>query len=267
MNTTTAKMCVALKNSYPRFLAWCISFVSQVNMQYVPDSGMRKKGKPSLEYKRNDSGPVEKQIVGKMLLHIIPVDVVYDERESMQQRKQEEGICNPPVEHLESFVGYACEQGDPICLARRSTANPLSAFHSGKRRKIRQNSQNKRHTPQSQPSRPRSQRRRTTEFLTGPVVRFWREIHTEKVDSADSGQHQDPHRRRIPSKASYMEPSIRKIAYTRESPLPYRAWPYLALSEEQYRDEVCDDEESNCAGKEGYSRDSKDMVSFVPWMC
>ena len=91
---------------------------------------MRKKGKPSLKYKRNDSRPGEKQVVGKVLLHIIPVDVVYDERESVQQRKQEEGICNPPVEHLESFVRYSCEQGDPVCLARRGTTNPLLALHN-----------------------------------------------------------------------------------------------------------------------------------------
>jgi len=44
---------------------------------------MGKKGQPSLKHKRNDSCPVEKQVVGKVLLHIIPMDVVYDERESM----------------------------------------------------------------------------------------------------------------------------------------------------------------------------------------
>lgn len=92
-------------------------------MGYLPDSGMRKKREPSLEYKRNNTCPVEEEVICEMLLHVIPMDVVYDERESMQQRKQKEGIGDPSMEYLESFVRYASEQRNPVCLASRCAGN------------------------------------------------------------------------------------------------------------------------------------------------
>jgi hypothetical protein len=80
-------------------------------------------GQPRLEDNRNDAGPVEQKIRGEMLLHIVPVDVVYDERERVHEGKDKEGIGNPSVEDLESLVRNACEERDPVRFTRRCTTH------------------------------------------------------------------------------------------------------------------------------------------------
>lgn len=62
------------------------------------------KGQPRLEDQRNDTGPVEEKGRGEMFLHVVPVDVIYNERERVHERKDEERIGNPSVEDLESLV-------------------------------------------------------------------------------------------------------------------------------------------------------------------
>ena len=84
MNTTTARKWVALKNSYPSF-ALSIHQHRAVGKgeRNKPDSAMRHESKPGLEYKRNDTRPVEQQTGREMRFHIMPADVVHDEWECM----------------------------------------------------------------------------------------------------------------------------------------------------------------------------------------
>lgn len=45
-------------------------------------------------------------------------DVVDDEWEGVHERKEEEGISGPSVEHLELLMGNSCEKRDPVRLSR-----------------------------------------------------------------------------------------------------------------------------------------------------
>jgi hypothetical protein len=44
-----------------------------------------------------------------MLLHIVPVDMVYNERERVHERQDEEDIGDPSVEDLESLMRNSCD--------------------------------------------------------------------------------------------------------------------------------------------------------------
>lgn len=55
------------------------------------------------------------------MLHIVPMDVVYDEGKCVHKRKNEKGVCNPSMKYLKSFIRYSGDQCDPIRFARRST--------------------------------------------------------------------------------------------------------------------------------------------------
>ena len=56
-----------------------------------------------------------------MVLHIVPMDVVYDKGKRVHQSKNEERVRNPPMKYLEPFVRHSCDQCDPIRFARRGT--------------------------------------------------------------------------------------------------------------------------------------------------
>jgi|SRR5690242_18010804 len=84
---------------------------------------MRGKGQPRLENKRDDTSPVEQSAHHCDLHnHIVEMDVIHNEWESVHQCKEEEGISGPSVEHLDLLVRYSCAECDPISFARSSTA-------------------------------------------------------------------------------------------------------------------------------------------------
>ena len=82
---------------------------------------MRCKCKPRLEDQCNDAGPVEDKIRSEVVLHVMPPDVVHNEWECVQERKDKEGIGNPSVEDLKSLVRDSRKQCDPVRLTRRCT--------------------------------------------------------------------------------------------------------------------------------------------------
>jgi hypothetical protein len=84
---------------------------------------MRHEGKPCLEYQCNDTSPVEQKIRGEVLFHIVKVNMIHDKRKCMKERKDEESIRNPSVEDLQSLVGYASTQRNPVGLGCGSTTN------------------------------------------------------------------------------------------------------------------------------------------------
>lgn len=51
--------------------------------------------------------------------------MIDDKRESMHECKEEEGIRDPSVEHLELLVRNSYEERDPVRLRRRRTAYVL----------------------------------------------------------------------------------------------------------------------------------------------
>jgi hypothetical protein len=65
---------------------------------------MRCKSKPCLKEKSDNACPVKEQTPGEMLLHIMPPDVVYNEWKGVQKSEDEEGVGDPTVKYLESFV-------------------------------------------------------------------------------------------------------------------------------------------------------------------
>lgn len=83
---------------------------------------MRCQGKPRLKYQRNDTGPVEYEARGEVLLHVMPPNMVHNKRESVHEREDKEGVRNPPVENLKFLMRNSREQGDPIGLAGGCTA-------------------------------------------------------------------------------------------------------------------------------------------------
>ena len=78
---------------------------------------MRHERKPSLEDQRDNACPVEEQTRGEMLFHIMPVDVVHNERKRVQEGENEKSVRDPSVEDLKSLMGDASEQSDPVRLA------------------------------------------------------------------------------------------------------------------------------------------------------
>lgn len=110
INTTTAVKCVTLKNSYPRFLCPGLAKLAiDGNVDRLPNGTMGHECKPCLKDKSYYAGPIEKQALGKVHFHIMPVNMVHDERESMQKGKDEECISCPSVKHLKSFVRNSSE--------------------------------------------------------------------------------------------------------------------------------------------------------------
>lgn len=51
----------------------------------------------------------------------MPVYMINDEGERMNERKNEEGVGDPSVEYLQPLVRNAGEERDPVRLARRCT--------------------------------------------------------------------------------------------------------------------------------------------------
>lgn len=78
---------------------------------------MRSKGEPCLKDQRNDAGPVKYEIGRKMVLHVMELDMIYDEWECVHESKDKKSIGNPSVEDLESLVRDSRQQCDPIRLA------------------------------------------------------------------------------------------------------------------------------------------------------
>jgi hypothetical protein len=70
---------------------------------------MRHEGEPCLEDDRNYTRPIKDQALGEMHLHIMPVNVVYNEGECVQERKDEESVSDPSVEHLEPLMRHSCK--------------------------------------------------------------------------------------------------------------------------------------------------------------
>ena len=60
---------------------------------------MRRKGKPSLEYERDDAGPIKYGAVHRNFHdHIVPPDVINDKWKGVHKRKEEKGVGDPSVE-------------------------------------------------------------------------------------------------------------------------------------------------------------------------
>lgn len=70
----------------------------------LPDRGMRHKSQPCLEDEGDYACPVEEQAASEMRLHVLPLDVIYNEWKSMQKRKDKEGVSNPPVKYLKPLM-------------------------------------------------------------------------------------------------------------------------------------------------------------------
>jgi hypothetical protein len=82
---------------------------------------MRHKGEPRLTDDGDYARPIEEQALGEMALHIIPVNMIYNKWECVHQSKNEKGIGNPSVEHLEPLMRHTRKQGNPVCLACSGT--------------------------------------------------------------------------------------------------------------------------------------------------
>ena len=70
-----------------------------------------------MEDEGHNAGPVKEQAAREMRLHVVPMDVVDDERECVDKSKDKEGIRGPSMEHLQLFVRDSCKEADPIGLA------------------------------------------------------------------------------------------------------------------------------------------------------
>lgn len=100
---------VFIKNAFPAFV------------HYIPNHTVGCKGKPGLENQRNDASPVKYSAAHRHLHdHIMEPDVVDDEWKGMHERKEEEGIGGPSVEHLEPLMRNSREERDPVRLGRGS---------------------------------------------------------------------------------------------------------------------------------------------------
>lgn len=84
----------------------------------LPDQTMRCESKPRLKYERDNTGPIEQQTHLEVHDHVMEMDVIDNERKGMHQGKQEERICGPSMEHLDSFVRNTGRKRDPVRLAR-----------------------------------------------------------------------------------------------------------------------------------------------------
>lgn len=62
------------------------------NLRNLPDGTMGHECKPCLENDSNDTSPVEQQTPCEVSLHIVPMNVVHNEWERVQERKDQEGI-------------------------------------------------------------------------------------------------------------------------------------------------------------------------------
>lgn len=56
-----------------------------------------------------------------MILHVMPPNVVHNEWECVQERKDKEGVRDPSVEDLKLLVRNSSEQCDPVRLTRSCT--------------------------------------------------------------------------------------------------------------------------------------------------
>lgn len=83
---------------------------------------MRQECKPSLCNQSSNTRPVEEKTRLELFLHLMPVDVVHDEGEGVEQCENEEGVGDPAVEDLEALVAYAGDECYPIRLGRGGTA-------------------------------------------------------------------------------------------------------------------------------------------------
>lgn len=90
---------------------------------YSPYGRMRHECEPCLTNERNDAGPIEQQTLREVHLHVMPMDVINDERKRVQERKDEESVGDPSMKDLEPFVRYTCEECNPASLACSSTTH------------------------------------------------------------------------------------------------------------------------------------------------
>jgi hypothetical protein len=94
---------------------------------HKPYAAMGRECKPCLNKDCDNAGPIEHKIISKVMLHIMPPNMVYDEWKGVQESKDKEGIGYPSVENLKSLVGDASKQCNPIRFARSCT---ISSKHS-----------------------------------------------------------------------------------------------------------------------------------------
>lgn len=116
----------------------------------LPNGATRRKSEPGLEHNSDNAGPVFKYVTdGDVVNHVMVSDVPNDERECMHKRQDHEGVCDPPMKHLELLMGHSCHQGDPIRLAcgRAESCQYVEGLFDPL------NEQHEWHTRQSQPTR------------------------------------------------------------------------------------------------------------------
>ena len=85
---------------------------------HAPNGAMRHESEPCLKNKSNYARPIEQQAFGKMGLHVIPMNVVYDKWECMKQGEDEKRIGDPSMEDLEPLMRNTGDQGDPVSFTR-----------------------------------------------------------------------------------------------------------------------------------------------------
>ena len=88
------------------------------NPHHLPKHTVRRKREPGLENERDDTSPVEQCVHhGDLHDHIVPSNVVHDERKSVHEGEHKEGVCGPSMEDLYLLMRDSGDEGDPVCLA------------------------------------------------------------------------------------------------------------------------------------------------------
>jgi len=96
---------------------------SLISQSELPEDTVRSKCKPRLEDESNDASPVEYKAGRKVFFHIMPSNVINNERESVQKRENKKSIRYPSMEDLKLFVRNSSEERDPACFTRRCTVS------------------------------------------------------------------------------------------------------------------------------------------------
>ena len=80
----------------------------------LPYGTPRRKGKPALNEKCDNAGPVFEDVTDRDFVdHIMVSNVPNNKRECMHQRKKHEGICDPPMKDLQLLMCDSGGQSDP----------------------------------------------------------------------------------------------------------------------------------------------------------
>lgn len=125
-------------------------------------------------------------------------NVVYDERESVDQCRDKASVRYPSVEDLQLLMTDTCQRSDEVALACGS--------------------EDKWQTSEGEPACSCSDRRRVAPMaaiVTWPVVRLWRKCHAEEVDGSDCTECQDTQWSRRPVQGVDTERPVAKEAYGR----------------------------------------------------